>query len=227
MIVRPLCQIYDFGSVPYAVAWNWQHSLVQDRKLNPDLDDVLILLEHPPVYTLGQGSDLQFLKFDPRQSPVELHRVERGGEVNYQCRGQLVGYQILNLKRYTPDFHWYLRQLEEVLIQVLKLYDLPGERIPGLTGVWINGIKVAAIGIKVSRWITMHGFALNVCPDLQGFEAIIPCGIAHRPVGSLAQFIPNLTLEQVRSQVAETFAQVFGVELIPPQLKLTLDQQFG
>jgi lipoyl(octanoyl) transferase len=183
----------------------------------------LMLLEHPPVYTLGQGADLQFLKFDPLQSPVELHRVERGGEVTYHCPGQLVGYPILNLKRYTPDLHWYLRQLEEVLIQVLAIYGLPGERISGLTGVWINGIKVAAVGIKVSRWITMHGFALNVCPDLRGFDAIIPCGIAHRPVGSLADFIPGITLEQVRPQVAETFAQVFGLELIPPKVELMIN----
>ncbi|MEY3328008.1 MAG: hypothetical protein RLZZ115_889 [Cyanobacteriota bacterium] len=115
-----------------------------------------------------------------------------------------------------------MRQLEQVLIQVLGSYELPAERIPGLTGVWIDQTKVAAVGIKVSRWITMHGFSLNVCPDLQGFEAIVPCGIAHRPVGSLAQFIPGITLEQVRSQVAETFAQVFGLELISPQLKLTI-----
>ncbi|CAC5344589.1 lipoyltransferase [Planktothrix agardhii CCAP 1459/11A] len=216
------CQIYYFGSVPYTTAWNWQQSLVQDRKLNPDLDDVLILLEHPPVYTLGQGADLRFLKFDPDKSPVELHRVERGGEVTYHCPGQLVGYPILNLQRHTPDLHWYLRQLEQVLIQVLGSYELPAERIPGLTGVWIDQTKVGAVGIKVSRWITMHGFSLNVCPDLQGFEAIVPCGIAHRPVGSLAQFIPGITLEQVRSQVAETFAQVFGLELISPQLKLTI-----
>ncbi|WP_254173958.1 lipoyl(octanoyl) transferase LipB [Planktothrix pseudagardhii] len=218
--MRPPCQIYYFGSVPYTVAWNWQHSLIEDRKLNPALDDVLMLLEHPPVYTLGQGADLQFLKFDPLKSPVELHRVERGGEVTYHCPGQLVGYPILNLKRHTPDLHWYLRQLEEVLIQVLRFYELPGERIPGLTGVWIGEVKVAAVGIKVSRWITMHGFALNVCPDMQGFEAIVPCGIAHRPVGSLAQFIPGITIEQIRPQIAKTFAQIFEVELIPPQVEL-------
>ncbi|MBD2484861.1 lipoyl(octanoyl) transferase LipB [Planktothrix sp. FACHB-1365] len=218
--VRPPCQIYYFSSVPYTVAWNWQHSLVEDRKLNPALDDVLMLLEHPPVYTLGQGADLQFLKFDPLKSPVELHRVERGGEVTYHCPGQLVGYPILNLKRHTPDLHWYLRQLEEVLIQVLRFYELPGERIPGLTGVWIGEVKVAAVGIKVSRWITMHGFALNVCPDMEGFEAIVPCGIAHRPVGSLAQFIPGITIEQIRPQIAETFAEIFEVELIPPQVEL-------
>ncbi|CAD5957322.1 Octanoyltransferase [Planktothrix tepida] len=218
--MRPPCQIYYFGSVPYTVAWNWQHSLIEDRKLNPALDDVLMLLEHPPVYTLGQGADLQFLKFDPLKSPVELHRVERGGEVTYHCPGQLVGYPILNLKRHTPDLHWYLRQLEEVLIQVLRFYELPGERIPGLTGVWIGEVKVAAVGIKVSRWITMHGFALNVCPDMQGFEAIVPCGIAHRPVGSLAQFIPGITIEKIRPQIAKTFAQIFEVELIPPQVEL-------
>ena len=217
------CQIYYFGSVPYTTAWNWQQSLVQDRKLNPDLDDLLLLLEHPPVYTLGQGADLRFLKFDPDQTPAELHRVERGGEVTYHCPGQLVAYPILNLQRHTPDLHWYLRQLEQVLIQVLDSYGLPGERIPGLTGVWINQTKVAAVGIKVSRWITMHGFSLNVCPDLSGFKAIVPCGIADKPVGSLAQFIPGISLEAVRLQVAETFAQVFGLELIPPELKLTID----
>lgn len=217
------CQIYYFGSVPYTTAWNWQQSLVQDRKLNPDLDDLLLLLEHPPVYTLGQGADLRFLNFDPDQTPAELHRVERGGEVTYHCPGQLVAYPILNLQRHTPDLHWYLRQLEQVLIEVLESYGLPGERIPGFTGVWINQTKVAAVGIKVSRWITMHGFSLNVCPDLSGFKAIIPCGIADKPVGSLAQFIPGISLESVRFQVAETFAQVFGLELIPPQLKLTID----
>lgn len=212
--MRPRCQLYSFDLVPYAVAWQWQQSLVQERRLNLDLDEILILLEHPPVYTLGQGADLQFLKFDLDHTDYEVHRVERGGEVTYHCPGQLVGYPILNLRRYQPDLHWYLRQLEEVLIQVLAVYGLKGDRIPGLTGVWVEGVKVAAIGIKVSRWITMHGFALNVCPDLAGFDAIVPCGIPNRPVGSLAQFIPNLTVEQVRPLVAEIFAQVFGVDLI-------------
>ena len=211
------CQLYSFGLVPYAVAWHWQQSLVQERRLNLDLDDLLILLEHPPVYTLGQGANLQFLKFDPQHTDYEVHRVERGGEVTYHCPGQLVGYPILNLRHYQPDLHWYLRQLEEVLIQVLAVYGLKGDRISGLTGVWVEGVKVAAIGIKVSRWITMHGFALNVGPDLTGFEVIIPCGIANRPVGSLAQFIPDLTIEQVRPVVAEIFADVLGVELVAPR----------
>jgi lipoyl(octanoyl) transferase len=168
------------------------------------------------VYTLGQGADPRFLKFDPVTSDYELHRIERGGEVTYHCPGQLVGYPILNLTRHHLDLHWYLRQLEAVVIQTLADYDLPGERRSGLTGVWIEDRKVAAIGIKVSRWITMHGFALNVCPDLSGFERIVPCGLADHAVGSLNQWRPDLTVEQVRPQVAKAFAEVFELNLMPP-----------
>jgi lipoyl(octanoyl) transferase len=187
---------------------------VAARRTQPHLEDVLILLEHPPVYTLGQGSRLEFLKFIPEQSPYELHRIERGGEVTYHCPGQLVGYPILNLRYYQQDLHWYLRQLEEVVIRVLALYGLIGERISGLTGVWVAGYKVAAIGIKVSRWITMHGFALNVCPELKGFQQIVPCGIADKSVGSLEQFIADVNLETVRHQLMHCFAEVFQVQLV-------------
>jgi lipoyl(octanoyl) transferase len=200
--------------VPYSVAWDWQRSLLEERIKDASLDDVLLLLEHPPVYTLGQGASLEFLKFNPSEVAVEVHRVERGGEVTYHCPGQLVGYPILNLRHYQQDLHWYLRQLEEVLIQLLGSYGLKGDRVAGMTGVWLEGRKVAAIGIKVSRWITMHGFALNVCPDLTGFQQIVPCGIANKPVGSLAQFIPGICVEDVRTSVAAAFAEVFGVELI-------------
>ena len=207
------CWLYNQGLLPYAISWQWQRSLQQERLKDPSLDDVLILLEHPPVYTLGQGASNQFLKFDPEQT-WDVYRVERGGEVTYHCPGQLVGYAILNLQHHRKDLHWYLRQLEEVLIQVLAFYGLKGDRLPGLTGVWLEGRKVAAIGIKVSRWITLHGFALNVCPDLTGFERIVPCGISDRPVGSLAQFIPEINLDQVRLQVAVAFAEVFDVKLV-------------
>ena len=110
--------------------------------------------------------------------------------------------------------HWYLRQLEAVAIDTLANYGLKAYRIPELTGVWLEGKKVAAIGIKVRRWVTMHGFAINVCPDMAGFKRIVPCGIANRPVGSLAEFIPDLTMERVRVDVAKTFAKVFNVELV-------------
>lgn len=211
--------------IPYAQAWGWQQSLVQNRRENPNLPDVLLLLEHPSVYTLGQGASLEHLKFQPQESSVELHRIERGGEVTYHAPGQLVGYPILNLNFYQKDLHWYFRQLEAVLIQVLEIYGLPAERFPGLTGVWVKGTKVAAIGIKVSRWITMHGFALNVCPDLKGFEQIVPCGISDYPVGSLAQFIPGISLDQVRHDIRQSFAQVFQVQLLPQNLPIAAKRQ--
>jgi lipoyl(octanoyl) transferase len=214
-IVPRLCHLYELGLVPYSVAWAWQRSLVTQRKEQPNLDDVLLLLEHPPIYTLGQGATLEFLKFDPQQTEFEWCRIERGGEVTYHCPGQLVGYPILNLQAYQKDLHWYLRQLEEVIIQVLAVYGLQGDRLPGLTGVWVGGCKVAAIGIKVSRWITMHGFALNVCPDMTGFQQIVPCGIADKPVGSLAQFVPDIDIQQVRQAIATAFEEVFRVQLVP------------
>jgi lipoyl(octanoyl) transferase len=207
------CLLFNAGLMPYVDALLWQRSLLQERILQPSLDDVLILLEHPPVYTWGQGSNPEFLK-DLDQSKFDVHRVERGGEVTYHCPGQVVGYPILNLQYYRKDLHWYLRQLEEVLIRVLAVYGLTGDRLPGFTGVWLEGRKVAAIGIKVSRWITMHGFALNVCPDMSGFKQIIPCGIVDKPVASLAEWIPGITCQEVRVNIAECFAEVFGVELV-------------
>lgn len=210
----PHCLLYVEERVPYADALAWQRSQVDQRKANPELEDALLLLEHPPVYTLGQGSSLEFLRFDS-QSQHSIYRTERGGEVTYHCPGQLVGYPILNLRRHQPDLHWYLRQLEEVVIRVLALYGLEGKRLSGFTGVWLEGRKVAAIGIKVSRWITMHGFALNICPDLSGFKQIVPCGIADKPVGSLAEFVPAICLEKVRQQTAATFAEVFQLSLLP------------
>ena len=188
---------------------------MRDRIQSPDAPETLILLEHPPVYTLGQGSTLANLKFNPKAASYELHRIERGGEVTYHCPGQIVGYPILNLRFFRPDLHWYLRQLEEVILRTLDVYGLKGDRIPGLTGVWVEGYKVAAIGIKVSRWITMHGFALNVCPDLSGFDQIVPCGITDRPIGRLSDWMPDIDPLDVRKTLAEVFTEVFEVELVP------------
>jgi len=213
---------YSQGLVPYEIAWEWQQQWVAERCLEErSHPDIFLLLEHLPVYTLGRGSSLDFLKFDVANPPYPVARIERGGEVTHHCPGQLVGYPILNLRYYQQDLHWYLRQLEEVLIRVLAAYQLQGERIPGLTGVWVEGRKVAAIGIKVSRWITMHGFAFNVCPNLSGFQHIVPCGINDRPVGSLQQFIPEIQMEQIRQQVANAFAEVFQVRLVPAELPLS------
>ncbi len=207
------CILENLGITPYEKSWEYQKQLVAQRIENLELKDWLILLEHPPVYTLGTGATTDFLKFEPQNSGHQLYRVERGGEVTYHCPGQLIGYPILNLRYYQQDLHWYLRQLEQVIILVLNRYGLEGYRIPGLTGVWLEGKKVAAIGIKVRRWITMHGFALNICPDLTGFHNIVPCGIIDKPVGSLAEFLPDIKVQQARKDVAWAFAEVFQVEL--------------
>jgi len=210
---KPVCQVKVQGLVSYEKAWEEQRYLVEQRKKHPQLPDILILLEHPPLYTLGTASSLDFLKFDLENAPYPIHRIERGGEVTHHCPGQLVAYPILNLRRYKTDLHWYLRQLEAVIMQLLKGYNLTGERIPGLTGVWVEGYKVAAIGIKVSQWITMHGFSLNVCPDLAGFAAIVPCGIRDRPVGTLQQFLPQITMQEAYQDIQTAFSEVFEVEL--------------
>ena len=212
--------LYSLGTVSYSRAWDLQKQLVAEYKeaLQQDrisVRDKLIVLEHWPVYTLGQGADLQFVKFDLEDARYELHRTERGGEVTYHCPGQLVGYPILNLRHYQTDLHWYLRQLEEVLIRTLLDFGLRGDRISGMTGVWVEGRKVAAIGIKVSRWIAMHGFALNVCPDLSGFERIVPCGLEGKPVGSMAQFLPDVEIDSVRAVLISQFEQVFDLSLEP------------
>lgn len=208
------CELQNYLLVNYRQAWEYQRSLVAERVNDASLNDVLILLEHPPVYTLGTGSTLDFLNFDPQNTNFEIHRIERGGEVTYHCPGQLVGYPVINLHYYQQDLHWYLRQLEAVIINALTNYGLKAYRLPEYTGVWLEGKKIAAIGIKVRRWITMHGFALNVCPDLSGFEQIVPCGIRDKQVGSLQDFIPNITVEKIREDIAQAFASVFGIELI-------------
>jgi lipoyl(octanoyl) transferase len=208
------CLLYNCGKIDYQTAWLWQKSLQQERIADPDRSAALILLEHPPVYTLGTGSSLEFLKFDHQQTEHELYRVERGGEVTYHCPGQIVVYPIFNLRHYHQDLHWYLRQLEEVVLQVLAASNLTGSRIDGLTGVWLEDRKVAAIGIKVSKWITMHGFALNVCPDLSGFDRIIPCGIVDRSVGSMAESLPDIQPDLVRQQIIQVFSEIFQLEML-------------
>ena len=215
-------QLFELGCVPYAQAWEWQKQLVQQSIEQADCPERLLIVEHPPVYTLGTGSTLDHVKFDLQDPQVEWHRIERGGEVTHHCPGQIVAYPIVNLRHYHTDLHWYLRQLEEVIILTLAAFGLEAERISGLTGVWVQGHKVAAIGIKVRRWITMHGLALNVTPDLSGFREIVPCGIGDRPVGSMVQFLPHIQKDQVQQQLIESFSQVFKLEWDPTQLSSVL-----
>jgi len=216
------CLLYQCDRpIPYLTAWQWQKELVEARKQarreGKELPDALLLVEHPAVYTLGQGSSLEFLKFNPNDLHIECHRIERGGEVTHHAIGQLVAYPILNLDRHQHDLHWYLRQLEEVIIQVLANFGVSSQRIQGLTGVWIDNSgqnqKIAQVGIKVSQWITMHGFALNVNMDLSGFDRIVPCGITNCQVCNLNQFVPDIEFGIVKQAIAQTFAEIFDLEM--------------
>jgi lipoyl(octanoyl) transferase len=215
-----ICHVHRLGLTPYLDAWKLQQSLVEARQKDHNLEDLLLLLQHQPVYTLGTGASLDYLKFELDNSPNQIYRIERGGEVTHHCPGQLVGYPIFNLGYYKKDLHWYLRQLERVIIETLRIYDLNACRHPGLTGVWLNGYKIAAIGIKVSRWITMHGFALNINADLIGFNKIIPCGLVNHRVGNICQFISGLEIEQVELDLIKTFASVFEIKLIISSKKI-------
>jgi lipoyl(octanoyl) transferase len=203
------------GLVPFAQAWQQQRQLQQRLLEDPEGPAAVLLLEHQPCYTLGRGADPAFLRFDPANPPHPLFRIDRGGEVTHHCPGQLVLYPVLNLQRHGADLHLYLRALEQVVIDVLSSLELAGERSSGQTGVWLEGRKLAAIGVGARRWISQHGLALNVSCDLAGFGAIVPCGISDRPVGRLVDWIPGLTTDQVRPLLLEAFAQRFGLRLRP------------
>ena len=172
--------------------------------------DTLLLLEHPPVYTLGRGADERFV-LNPGQVPVQ--RVSRGGQVTFHGPGQLVGYPILALFGRRRDVHAYIRRLEDVLIQTLASYGLPARRREGLTGVWCGEDKIASIGVGIRRWVTFHGFALNVDPDLSYFDRIVPCGLADVRMTSMARALGRpIAVQTVKSRLAEVFAATFGYQ---------------
>ncbi|HMA42442.1 MAG TPA: lipoyl(octanoyl) transferase LipB [Gemmatimonadales bacterium] len=161
------------GRVPYRAALAWQRSLAEER-IAGRRNDLLLLLEHEPVVTLGRIAESANLL---RPEGIDVVEVERGGDVTYHGPGQLVGYPILDLAGYRQDLHWYLRTLEDALIIALARLDIAAGREPGRTGVWTSGRKIASIGVHVKRWVTWHGFALNVTTDLAAFDRIVPCGI--------------------------------------------------
>jgi lipoyl(octanoyl) transferase len=204
------------GWIAFPRAWSWQQQLQQRLLADPGGPDALLLLEHEPCYTLGRGADPAFLGFDPADPPAPLFRIDRGGEVTHHCPGQLVLYPVLNLQRHGADLHLYLRELEGVVIDLLAELGLQGERLEGLTGVWLEGQKVAAIGVGARRWISQHGLALNVEADLAGFAQVVPCGIADRPVGRLLQWRPELTAGALRPLLLRCFSRRFGLRLRPP-----------
>src|SRR5216683_2455430 len=209
-------EVIQAGTVPYDEALAWQRQLADDRIAGRLPNDVLLLLEHPPVVTLGRNSHAAHL-LEP--IGIEVFEVERGGDVTFHGPGQLVGYPILDLRAYKQDLHWYLRTLEQALIDALGILAIPAERNPGLTGVWTRGRKIASIGIHVKQWVTWHGFALNVTTDLTEFERIVPCGIAgvdmtsverELGAGSGAQSLMNESV----AAVIRGFARAFGAETV-------------
>ena len=175
MTMRVL-EVVQAGVVPYAEALEWQRTLAQARIDGRLANDLLLLLEHPAVVTLGRNAHPDHLI---SRDGVEVFETERGGDVTFHGPGQLVGYPIIDLSRYKPDLHWYLRTLEHALMDAVAGLGIPAERRPGYTGVWTRGggRKIASIGIHVKQWVTWHGFALNVTTDLSQFERIVPCGI--------------------------------------------------
>ena len=214
--------VADLGMVPYAAALDRQRSLAEERIAGRLPDDLLLLVEHPPVVTLGRGARGSSLPIAPdllRRRGIEVFEIERGGDVTYHGPGQLVGYPIFDLAQHRRDLHWFLRQIEEALIAALGRFGIAGERREGYTGVWTGGAsrKVASIGIHVRQWVTWHGFALNVTTDLTPFSLIVPCGIPDVVMTSVERELGSAASgrdlgHEAREAVVEAFVRTFGFE---------------
>lgn len=209
-------EVWWLNRVEYADGQYLMETLVPRRVVGA-LPDTLFLLEHPPTITLGRRGkhdDILLTEAETALGPVGIFETGRGGEVTYHGPGQLVGYPIIDLKPDRCDAHRYVRDLEEVLIRTLADFGVEAGRIPGLTGVWVGQEKIAAIGVRLSRWVTSHGFALNINTDLRGFSWIVPCGIRDKGVTSLAiQLGREIPLPEVATQVAHHFGEVFTRQL--------------
>lgn len=205
------------GRIAFEKALALQDSLVAERTPQAPKDDVLLLLEHEPVYTIGRTPDQSSLR-DAAHLPHPVVQINRGGQATYHGPGQLVGYPILDLTRRGQDLHVYLRDLEEILIETLAGYGVKSSRREGLTGVWIGQRKIASIGVGVRHWISMHGFALNVCGDLKPFTEITPCGITGVEMTNLERESGQaVDVQSVADRVTAVFARYFGYTEIAAQ----------
>lgn len=216
--------VYDLGLRSYAEALSFQREVAAARIAKRVPEDVLLLVEHPPVITLGRSTKPGNLLASQEMLAargVELFEVERGGDVTFHGPGQLVGYPIVDLTEHKEDLHWYLRQVEEVMIRAVAPFGVRAERVPGKTGIWTNGRKLASIGVHARQWVTWHGFALNVSTDLSYFDLMVPCGLPGVDMTSVERELlegaqrglclaPSPTLgEEVRESVITAFGQVF------------------
>jgi lipoyl(octanoyl) transferase len=211
------CAVERLGLVEYGRAWELQRRLVEACR--EDGRARLLLLEHPHTYTIGpRGRPEHVLLTDDALAGrgATVHRVDRGGDVTYHGPGQLVGYPILDLRQWHQGPNWYVRSLEQTLIDTLATFGIAAERKPGCVGVWVDEAKIASIGVRVSRGITSHGFALNVAPDLDYFAHIVPCGLSGVRVTSMAEALGSApAMDDVMDAVERTFGDVFGVTMDP------------
>ena len=212
----------DLDTIGYKEAWDLQHELLKQRK-DKKIGDVFLMLEHPHTYTLGKTADKKNLvgsKEYLEENKISVFEIDRGGDITYHGPGQIVGYPIISLNEWQNDTHKYLRALEEVLILTCKEYGLDTGRNEKYTGVWIGNRKIAAIGIKISNWISMHGFAFNVNTDLSLFNGIIPCGISDKEVTSLAKELGReISLSEVKGMLLKNFSEVFQYDKIDTKTK--------
>ncbi len=205
----------DLDFIDYDKAWDLQKEVFQLRTKN-EIEDTFFLLEHPNTYTLGKTADKKNLISNEaflKKYDIKIYDIDRGGDITYHGPGQIVGYPIIKLSDWKEDTHLYLRNLEQVIIDVCADYGLETGRVEGLTGVWIENRKIAAIGIKVSRWVTMHGFAFNVNTNLDLFNGIIPCGITDKQVTSLQKELGReIDIKEVKQKLVEKFEHRFDYD---------------
>jgi lipoyl(octanoyl) transferase len=208
--------VVEAGRLPYAEALGYQQRLVEERKRGEGVD-TLLFVEHPHVVTMGRNGKQEHILASSEilaRTGIELYETDRGGDVTYHGPGQIVGYPILDLREWKRDVHAYFSGVEQALIDSLAVFGIEAGRLPerGCEGVWVASAKIAAIGIHISRWISSHGFALNVDTDLSYFKYIVPCGLS-RPVCSLRSLGCHASHEQVKSAIVACFAKMFGYEV--------------
>jgi lipoyl(octanoyl) transferase len=213
--VQLCCEVRDLGRIGYAEAFARQQSLVERRK-HGEIPDQLLIVEHPHAITMGRnGRDANVLASPDllERAGIEFHRTDRGGDVTYHGPGQIVGYPIFDLREWKRDVVAYVRAVEQVVIDALGGFGVRGERLQGATGVWVGGAKIAAIGVHISRWVTSHGFALNLETDLDYFRYIIPCGLT-KPVTSLRALGCQARRGEVVAALARAFGDVFERDML-------------
>lgn len=237
--MQRLIDVYDLGTVSYQPVWDLQkraqQALIRQKRgedsASADLNDIFFFVEHPHVYTLGKSGDsAHLLKGISELSDIDAEYIEidRGGDITYHGPGQIVGYPILDLDQHFTDIHKYLRYLEEVIIRTCGDFGVKAGRIEGLTGVWVGQEKICAMGIRCSRWVTMHGFALNVNTDLSYFQHIVPCGIKDKNVTSISTSAGRrIEEDEVKESIMKHFADVFDVKMNKPDAVPDTYQQFS